>query len=361
MHALGQNDEQRVRVFVFLGKDCPISRGYLPALNRLYAKYSLGNGVDFFGVASEPAVTRQEAERHYQEFKTAFPVLFDASLLLVQALKPTHVPEAFVLDRKGNLIYRGAIDNAYLALNRRRPKAEEAYLADAITAAQSDRKPEKARTQPVGCVLDTAPAKPSKSAVTYTRDIAPILQNRCVNCHRTGQAAPFTLTSYEDAVRWAKQMVTVTEARLMPPWMPAPGHERFVGERWLTDRERLLLAQWERTGRTRGNPADLPPPPRFAEGWRLGKPDLVVRMPDPFTVPAEGPDILHNFVIPIDVPEDKLVAAIEFHPGNTRIAHHAVLFLDRSGTARKLDAQTPEPGYSNFSGPGFLPTGALGG
>jgi hypothetical protein len=84
-------------------------------------------------------------------------------------------------------------------------------------------------------------------------------------------------------------------------------------------------------------------------------------MAEPFTVPADGPDLLQNFVIPIDIAEDKLVAAVEFHPGNKRVAHHSVLFLDASGAARKLDKATPEPGYANFGGPGFLPSGALGG
>ncbi len=101
--------------------------------------------------------------------------------------------------------------------------------------------------------------------------------------------------------------------------------------------------------------------PTYVEGWKLGKPDLVAKMPEPFSVPADGPDLLQNFVIPIDIPEDKLVAAVDFHPGNRRVVHHAVLFLDDKGQARKLDSRTKEPGYANFGGPGFVPSGALGG
>ena len=147
----------------------------------------------------------------------------------------------------------------------------------------------------------------------------------------------------------------------MPPWIPSPGHDKFVGEQWLTDHELKLFQAWEQSGRARGDDDDLPPAPKFAEGWQLGEPDLIVKMPQPFAVPADGPDLLQNFVIPIDIPEDMLVAAVEFHPGNKRVCHHAVLFLDSSGQARKLDKATPEPGYANFGGPGFLPSGALGG
>ncbi|MEZ6128673.1 MAG: hypothetical protein R3C59_08310 [Planctomycetaceae bacterium] len=113
------------------------------------------------------------------------------------------------------------------------------------------------------------------------------------------------------------------------------------------------------SGRQRGRSA---PAPEFADGWQLGEPDLVVKMQESFTsVPADGPDLLQNLRIPIDIPEDRLVAAVEFHPGNKRVVHHAVLFLDDNGQLRKLDKATPEPGYSNFGGAGFLPSGALGG
>lgn len=357
---LDQNDGRRVRVFVFLSTECPISNGYLKTLNELHAKFP-ANEVDLFGVVADSSVTRTQAANHFNEFKATFPILFDASGLLLQALKPTLVPEAFVLDRNGELVYRGAIDNAWEAIGRRRPKAEKEFLTDAITATLSDKDVSLAETKPVGCLIESLPKGDAKAKVTYTRDIAPIVQARCLNCHRDRQVAPFALADYDQTAKRAKQIVRVTKDRIMPPWIPSPGHEKFVAERWLTDRELELLQTWADTGRAKGDDADLPSPPKFAEGWRLGQPDLIVKMAEPFTVLADGPDLLQNFVIPIDIAEDKLVAAMEFHPGNQRVAHHAVLFLDDTGTARKLDKATPEPGYANFGGPGFLPSGALGG
>ncbi len=360
VHELGRGDPDAIKVFVFLSTECPISNSYIRTLNRLRQNAS-PERVEMFGVVSDATVTRSEAAAHFEEFKAAFPVLFDHSARLAEVLEPTHVPEAFVLDASGVTIYRGAIDDTWGNVGRRRPEPSRHYLADAIDAATKGEAVAIAQTQPVGCLFESFTAKEDGAAVTYSRDIAPIIYSRCLNCHREGQVAPFALGSYEQVAKRADWIASVTRDRIMPPWIPHPGHEEFVGERWLTDREISLLESWAESGRARGNEDDLPPRPEFAEGWRLGEPDLVLKMPRPFTVHAEGPDLFQNFVIPIDVPEDRMVAAIEFHPGNKRVVHHCVLFLDSNGVARKLDDATPEPGYSNFGGPGFAPTGALGG
>ncbi len=353
IHSLEQNANRRVRAFVFVSTECPISNGYIKTLNELHAMIAKsGKVAEFFGVVSDPTVTRTQAAKHFAEFKAEFPILFDASGLLAQVLMPSHVPEAFVLDGDGELVYRGAIDNSWEAIGRRRPKAEKEFLNDAITLASSGKPVAVAETKPVGCLFEMPPKGDEKAKVTYTRDIAPIIQTRCLNCHREGQVAPFALADYDQIAKRAKQIVRVTQDRIMPPWIPSPGHDKFLAERWLRDRELELFKNWAETGRAKGDDADLPPAPKFAEGWRLGQPDLIVKMADPFTVPADGPDLLQNFVIPNDIAEDKLVAAIEFHPGNNRVAHHSVLFLDASGAARKLEKATPEPGYANFGGPG---------
>lgn len=355
---LEQNDARRVRVFVFLGTECPIARSYTPELNRLAAEFG-PRGVELFGVWSDATVTREAAARHFGEFKAAFPVLHDSAGLLAEAMQPTHVPEVFVVNADGKVAYRGAIDNAWEDIGRRRANVEKRFLSDALEAVLAGKAPTVAKTDAVGCLFEK-PAS-AKSGPVFTRDIAPVVFARCMNCHREGQAAPFPLTNFAQTAKRAKQIARVVANREMPPWIPAGGHERFVGERWLTEREIALFRAWAEAGAPEGNTADLPPAPKFAEGWLLGKPDLVVKMTEPFTVPADGPDILQNFVIPIPTTEDKLVAAIEFHPGNKRVVHHAVLFLDDKGAGRKLDAATPEPGYALFGGVGFLPSGALGG
>ena len=372
-HELRQNDAGRVRAFVFLSTECPVSNGYLPTLNELHSSLC-GRGdssVELLGVVSDPSIGRAAAAKHFLgEFNTKIPVLFDASGLLAEVLQPTHVPEVFVLDQEGRLVYRGAIDNAWEALGRRRPQAESHFLVEAIQSTLKREPVKISQTKPIGCHFETPAEAATKASVTYCRDIAPIVQARCMNCHRPGQVAPFSLMNYDEVAKHAAQAVDVTQQRIMPPWMPERSRHaerdgyvehKFVGERWLTDRELALFKSWNESGRAKGDDADLPPTPQFVEGWQLGEPDLIVKMREPFTVRADGADLLQNFVIPIDIAKDKLVAAIEFHPGNKRVVHHAVLFLDDKGQARKLDAATPEPGYGNFGGPGFLPSGALGG
>lgn len=356
---LDQNDAREVRAFVFLSTTCPVANSSLASLSRLAE--GLAEDVRLFGVIADPFVTHREATRHFHEHNVSFPVLFDGSGLLVGQLKPTHVPEAFVFDRDSRLVYRGAIDNAYQSIGRRRTNVEHHYLRDAIQAAANGADVTTPQTEPVGCLFPRSRVATDRT-VTFTRDIARLINVRCLNCHRPGQVAPIMLTGYREAVAHADMLVDVTQRGIMPPWMPgADAKHRFVGERRLSEDELDLLKTWVQNGCPEGDPADLPPPPRFADGWQLGAPDLVVRMPERFTVPADGPDIIQNFVIPLNLTEDRLVAAVEFHPGNRRVVHHAVLFLDDTRRARSLDARTPEPGYANFGGPGFLPSGALGG
>jgi hypothetical protein len=287
--------------------------------------------------------------------------LFDASGELAAQLKPTHVPEAFVLDETLQLAYRGRIDDIYPQIGKRRQQASEHNLQDAILALADGKPVEVNVTKPVGCLFESWEERGAKRAITYNRDIAPIVQSNCLVCHREGEVGPFPLASYEDVSKRADQLAAVTSSRQMPPWMPAAGQEHFIGERRLTDFEIKLIADWAKSGAAEGNAADLPPAPEFYPGWRLGEPDLIVSMPEPFDVPAEGADIFQNFVIPIDIPTDKVVAAVDVKAGCKSVVHHVILFLDSNGKARALDSKTPEPGYSSFGGPGFLPTGSIGG
>ena len=183
-------------------------------------------------------------------------------------------------------------------------------------------------------------------ALTFTRDIAPVIWSRCAPCHRPGQIAPFSLLTYDDVKPRAALVGEVTARRLMPPWKPEPGKGAFAGERRLSDRELSLIQQWIAAGAPEGNPADLPPAPAWNNGWPLGAPDLVVRMPAAFTLPAEGSDVFRTFVLPIALARPRYVRALEFRPDNPRIVHHATLGVDRTRSSRLLDERDPEPGYA---------------
>jgi mono/diheme cytochrome c family protein len=209
--------------------------------------------------------------------------------------------------------------------------------------------------------LAATPSTAASSPVTYSKDVAPILWKNCAGCHRPGEVGPFSLLKFQDAAKRADFLASITAERRMPPWKAAEGYGEFRDEHRLTQHEIDLIGRWAAEGAPEGNPADLPEPPKFVDGWQLGEPDLVLEMSEDFTVPADGSDIYQCFVIPIPITENKTVSAVEFRPGNRRVVHHGILYLDSNGAARAKDEKEPGQGYRSFGGPGIMPTGGLGG
>jgi hypothetical protein len=158
------------------------------------------------------------------------------------------------------------------------------------------------------------------------------------------------------------QLAQVTESRFMPPWH-ADSHGEFVDERRLTADQIGLIKQWADEGTPMGDPKDMPEIPKFPSGWSLGTPDIVLQTSGSFRMAAEGGDVYRCFVLPTNLTEEKYVSAIEVRPGNSRIVHHVIAYLDTSGKARQLqeNSKDGQPGYSVAGGIGVLPTGALGG
>jgi hypothetical protein len=217
------------------------------------------------------------------------------------------------------------------------------------------------------CCLLTAAAilAPASLAVgadapTFNRDVAPILYRNCVTCHRPDNIAPFSLLTYESAAARARTIASATRRRYMPPWKPEPGHGDFEGVRRLTGREIDTIQSWADAGAPEGDPSARPVPPSVADRWQLGTPDLIVKMQEPFKVPVHGHDVYQCFVVPLNLPEDKVISAIEFRPGNRKMLHHSILFMDTRGVGRWRDGGDEDPGYKCFGGPGFTAIG-LGG
>ncbi|HVR29385.1 MAG TPA: tetratricopeptide repeat protein [Thermoanaerobaculia bacterium] len=200
------------------------------------------------------------------------------------------------------------------------------------------------------CAHDAAESEPgSAAAVTFTRDVAPILYRHCLPCHRAGEAAPFELRTWDDARRHARLIAEVTERRYMPPWLPDPDYVAYRDVRRLSDEEIATLARWVAAGAPEGNRRDLPPEPDLPRGWRLGEPDLVVTLPEPYPLAAEGADVIRNFVVPLEA-SGRFVSAVELRPGSPAAVHHANVLADTTGTARQLDLADPEPGYEGMVG-----------
>lgn len=205
-------------------------------------------------------------------------------------------------------------------------------------------------------------AKPaSTKSITYTKDVAPILFEHCARCHRTGEVGPFSLMTYEDASKRAEFITDIAHERRMPPYHADPNYGDFKNVRRLSDDQLATLAAWAKAGAPEGDKADLPKPPVFVDGWQLGEPDLILKMPEPFTIPAVSRDIYQVFVLPTGLTENRTVAAVEFRPGNRKVVHHAIMYLDNSGAARRKDVADKNLGYRSFGGLGFMPSGGLGG
>lgn len=181
--------------------------------------------------------------------------------------------------------------------------------------------------------------------VTFNQHIAPLIFRYCSPCHRPGEAAPFSLLSYQDVRQHTAQIVAVTGRRYMPPWPPEAGYGDFAGERRLSEVQLRVIAEWVNQGALEGKPADLPPVPRFTEGWQIGPPDLVVQMPKPYRLAAGSGDVFRNFVIPVNLKETRYVRAIELRPGNKRVVHHANIWIDRRQSLRRREGEDGQPGF----------------
>jgi len=202
-------------------------------------------------------------------------------------------------------------------------------------------------------------ATAAAAAPTFNKDIAPILYENCATCHRPGEVAPFSLLTYQDAAKRASLIATVTKKHYMPPWKPEPGYGNFDHVRRLTDDQIAKIQEWAMTGALEGDAADKPATPAFPSGWQAGEPDQVLKVSAPYTLAADGRDQFRCFVLPMNLAKGSYVSGAEFRPGNPRVVHHALIFLDSTGTARRLAAASGGVGYPCFGGPGFTGAGLL--
>jgi hypothetical protein len=204
-----------------------------------------------------------------------------------------------------------------------------------------------------------SPLKADSEPVTFNKNIAPIIYKNCSSCHHPGEAAPFSLLTYQDVAKKAKLIATVTASRQMPPWKAEPASFAYRDERRLKDTEIALLQEWLKQGMPEGKASDKPAAPEFKSGWRLGEPDLVVEMPAAYHIPADGPDIYRNIAIPLGLTEDKWITAIDMRLTARAVVHHVLYFGDPSGRAHLRSAEGLEPGFGGMRAGGA--TEPLGG
>ena len=175
--------------------------------------------------------------------------------------------------------------------------------------------------------IEAAP-QATDSVPTFTRDVAPILYANCVTCHRPGEIAPMSLISYQEVRPWARAISKQIADGIMPPWHADAPTGTFSNERKLTATEKATIERWAAGGAPEGNPGDLKPPPTFAQGWRIGKPDAIFEMDEDYPIPARGTVAYEHFYIPTNFSEEKWLTAIEARPGNRALVHHILVYYE---------------------------------
>lgn len=319
--------EARLRVFCFLGCDCPVVKLYVPRLNEL-AKRFAADQVEFLGVNSNPqdplAKLGDFADRHELDF----PILKDHDGQLASHLGATRTPEVFLIDSLGRILYRGRIDDQYRpGVVTDSPKRDDLRLA--IEQALRGQSVEVPITQAAGCLIARRRPVDPDATITFANQVVRVLDRHCVECHRPGEIGPFSLTDYDEVLGWTDMMVEVIDLQRMPPWHASDSHGQFANARRMAEADKQVLRDWVEAGAPFGRAEDLPPAAeRTFESTPRTTPDLVIPMAaQPFHIPAEGTVEYQYFVVDPGFSEDRWIKSAEIVPGNRGVVHHGILFV----------------------------------
>jgi hypothetical protein len=322
---LRQFSDQQTRgfVFFFLKPDCPAAELTLHSLKDLQTELA-AESIEFYAVYSNSGIHVRNMASHALEMEIPFRVLLDVDQQLAREWGVTRTAEVVFTDESFQVLYQGAVDDQ-VGIGTTREQATQHYLRDAIAHWLSDGSIPVSRTAAPGCVLESS-EMPLREAVTFHKDVLPILQRSCQKCHREGEAAPMPLGSYADAFNFAAMIEEVVVDRRMPPW-PAESPRPLKGDHRLSEDEVRTIVSWVQGGRQEGDPGQGPPPVRWpsAEEWKIGEPDAIFETPS-YQIPASGivPYIYHR--VPLELGEDRWIQAIEIKPGSRRAVHHITVY-----------------------------------
>jgi peroxiredoxin len=318
-------------VVVFVGTECPVNNAFMAHLVELHKAYA-PRGVAFVAINANCQDTPARIAAHAREHGLPFPVLRDVANVVADRFGARRTPEAFVLDPAGTVLYRGRIDDQF-GVGFKRPAPTRRDLAEALDEVL-DGKPVSRPTTPVaGCLIARARTPRETGSITYHKQVAPLVQKHCQECHRPGQVGPMPLLTYEDVLAWSEMIQEVVAERRMPPWHADPAHGKFSNDRSLPAAARDTLLGWIDQECPAGDPADAPPARGFPKGWTIGEPDVVFRMESETKVPAKGGPRgvpYRYFTVPTNFDEDKWVVAAEARPGNRAVVHHIIVYVSEA-------------------------------
>lgn len=338
---------EKLTVIALTSVTCPLCKKFAPSLARIEAAYA-SKGVKFVYVNVSGTDTAEEMGQQFRDqgFKGLY--LNDKDQSIVATLHAKTTTEVFVVDAGNTLVYRGAASDQYgVGFSHDAPR--QRFLEAALDAALAGMSPEISATSSPGCVIelpspqDGGAAAPQPAPITYARDIARIMQDNCIECHRAGGVAPFSLETFEAVSRRASMIRTVTQEGIMPPWFAAPPSPHtdadgnplespWANDRSLSQAEKNAIAAWVAAGKPRGDDTDLPLPRAFAKSkgeieWTIGTPDAIFQIPEPIAIKAEGTMPYQNVMVPTRLTEDKWVRAMQIIPTDKSVVHHVLVFV----------------------------------
>ncbi len=338
---------EKLTVIALTSVTCPLCKKFAPSLARIEAAYA-SKGVKFVYVNVSGTDTADEMREQVKDqgFKGLY--LNDKSQSFVAMLGAKTTTEVFVVDAGNTLVYRGAVSDQYgVGFSHNAPR--QRFLEAALDAALSGNSPAISATSSPGCAIELPSkeageaAAPQPAPIAYTRDIARILQNNCIECHRAGGVAPFSLETFEAVSRRALMIRTVTQEGIMPPWFAVEPkadaddnsnskavhtESPWANDRSLSQAEKDTIAAWIAAGKPRGDDKDLPLPRTFAKSeWTIGTPDAIFQIPKPIAIKADGTMPYQNVMVPTRLTEEKWVRAMQIIPTDKSVVHHVLVFV----------------------------------
>jgi peroxiredoxin len=356
-HELRRAEGRAVALF-FTGTGCPVARKSAGKLQALQQRF--GKDLTVWLVDSDAHDDRAAMRKEVDELGlSALPVLMDSTQSLALSLGVERTAEVVAVNTKDwSILYRGAIDDQ-LAEGAEKPAPTKNYLQDALAAHLAGEPIATPRTTTKGCLITFEKAAPtSEKPISYTKEIAPVLREKCATCHRENDIAPFAFSSYAVAKRKARMIEEVLLAQRMPPWHANPHFGKFADNPSLTTDETQALLRWVQQGAPQDagpDPLAAPLPP--AEEWPLGKPDYILKLPQPEQIPATGVLDYRHIKIESPIAEDVWLAATMVKPGNRKVVHHAIVYAQFAGSLGEGFRGVKVAGWAPGRRPNRLPEG----
>ena len=327
-------------VIVIRDVECPVTQRYSPRLAELEKEFG-AKGYTFTYVDVTPH-SRADAKVDAAKYQLMGRTILDADRRIVNALRATSAAEAFVIDARGTLRYRGAIDDQYgIDFHKNAPTVN--YLRESLGRVSSGREIVMRQTDAPGCILPTEQTAAGTSRpVTYHNRISRLVAENCQSCHRAEGNAPMPLDTYRQVADRRATIEFMTKSGRMPPWYAHRKIGEWANDRSLSERDLKDLLTWAHNGAPEGNAKDAPLPKKYAKGWNIGTPDAVMAASDTFKVPAQGVVEYKYSYTRTNFDEDKWVTALEIRPEAQKAVHHVIVFLEEPG--REPDARKRKPG-----------------